>query len=110
MKNIKVCIVGLSASGKSTLLNSLKQKLPHFEIIDGSSKLCEFANISKDELKKYNEHEKDKLRKQFLNYLDNLQHSAIVSGHYSFLKDKCKDEGNKFEIAMKEDIQSRVYN
>ncbi|STQ86806.1 hypothetical protein LS73_008760 [Helicobacter muridarum] len=100
MKNIKICIVGISCCGKSTLLESLKKLLPHFNVIEGSKALCEIANISKDELKALDSVDKDKLRAQFLVDLKSRQENIIVSGHYSFIH----DDGD-FEIAMKDDVR-----
>lgn len=100
MKNIKICIVGINCSGKSTLLEKLKDLLPHFKIIEGSQALCEIGRIDKQMLKNLDEANKDRLRKEFLANLESTNENVIVSGHYSFL-----NENATFEIAMKEDVR-----
>lgn len=100
MSYTKVCISGISATGKTTLLQSLKNLMPEFQIIDGSHKLCEFAKCSIEELKALSKERLDCLRMQFLDFLQNADTNLIVSGHYSFLMG---DGG--YDIAMGEDVR-----
>ena len=100
MSYTKVCIAGLSAAGKTTLLRELGEQMPEFEIIDGSHRLCELAKCSIEELKILSRDRLDSLRMQFLDFVQNTQANLIVSGHYSFLM----NDGS-YDIAMKEDAR-----
>lgn len=106
MRNIKIVIAGLNCSGKTTLIKDLEKKY-NIEFIEGSKKLCEIAGIKKEELKLLDKEEKQKIRKQFLEYIQtcNNQKSIIVDGHYSFID----NNGEIDDIAMGEE-DFKVYD
>lgn len=100
MSYTKVCIAGLSACGKTTLLQALKTLMPEFEIVEGSQKLCELAKCNIEELMALSKERLDCLRAQFLDFLQNAGANLIVSGHYSFLM-----SSGGYDIAMREDAR-----
>lgn len=100
MKNIKVAICGISGCGKSTLCENLaKYNIKH---IQGSHSLCKLGNIDKSELKSMNIESKNKLRLQFLEYLENIESSQIiiVDSHFCFPLDSKTLDSNNYDIAM----------
>lgn len=97
MKNIKIALCGISASGKSTLAKNLANY--NIEHIQGSSTLCKLGNIDKDTLKNLDIESKNILREKFLEYLSKVESKKpiIVDSHYCFPLESKIDE---YDIAM----------
>lgn len=103
MKNIKICVCGITCSGKTTLLNQVAHKFD-IEFIEGSKSLRKIGDIqTREELQfihKNNTPLMQKLRSKFAKYIKNFNSDKIiiVDGHYSFIK-----ENEQYEVAMSDD-------